>query len=320
MKRLSSLSNQLKTNHTNLSQTKNTLIEELIEKTKIIFPHLIIPTWILSPLVCLYLMKIGSFETRLNLFLFLIYQYFFVKDTKFLREILFQMKGAEYFKDYKIIIEDDQEILHSHSLFTFHPHGYFATGLYLCHLTNETIKNNVIVGSRMALYYPWGGIIMKYMGVNGANPENFELLMRSGRNISLVPGGFEESTLTQYGKQRVFLKNRKGFIKMALKHGYKVYPVYTIGETNMLYSLRNEKLGLILNKIKLPGTLPYSRNVFLANNNEELITIIGKKIDLPKKDNPTQEDIDYYHNLYVENLKRMYSKYKRDQDENLEIL
>lgn len=38
-----------------------------------------------------------------------------------------------------------------------------------------------------------------------------------GKNLAIIPGGFEEATLMEYGVERVVLKARKGFIKYALR-------------------------------------------------------------------------------------------------------
>jgi len=54
--------------------------------------------------------------------------------------------------------------------------------------------------------------------------------MNNGRNIAIIPGGFEEATLTSTTSTSVYIKNRKGFIKYAIKHGYSVFPLYTFGE------------------------------------------------------------------------------------------
>ena len=40
-----------------------------------------------------------------------------------------------------------------------------------------------------------------------------------GKNVALIPGGFQEATLYARGEHRVFIKQRKGFIKYALRHG-----------------------------------------------------------------------------------------------------
>lgn len=41
----------------------------------------------------------------------------------------------------------------------------------------------------------------------------------------MVPGGYEEATLTTPKELRVYIKERKGFIKYALKYGYTIRPV-----------------------------------------------------------------------------------------------
>ena len=40
--------------------------------------------------------------------------------------------------------------------------------------------------------------------------------MKKRKNITILPGGFEEATLTSHKEYRVFIKNRKGFVKYAL--------------------------------------------------------------------------------------------------------
>ena len=54
--------------------------------------------------------------------------------------------------------------------------------------------------------------------------------MKQGKNLGLVPGGFEEASLTNNDKEQIYIKNRKGFIKYALQNNYTVYPTYNFGE------------------------------------------------------------------------------------------
>ncbi len=53
--------------------------------------------------------------------------------------------------------------------------------------------------------------------------------MIQGKKVGLVPGGYEEATLTTPNQMRFYLKHRKGFIKYALRYGYTVRPVVCIG-------------------------------------------------------------------------------------------
>ncbi|CAM9488198.1 unnamed protein product, partial [Heterosigma akashiwo] len=56
--------------------------------------------------------------------------------------------------------------------------------------------------------------------------------MEKGESFGIIPGGFEEATISKLGAQRVYLKKRKGFVKYALKYGYALVPVYTFGESD----------------------------------------------------------------------------------------
>lgn len=66
--------------------------------------------------------------------------------------------------------------------------------------------------------------------MQGVNAGNMRRLLKEGKNFALVPGGFEEATMTTTKENRVFIKQRKGFIKYALEYGCTIHPVFTFGE------------------------------------------------------------------------------------------
>lgn len=57
---------------------------------------------------------------------------------------------------------------------------------------------------------------MRYAGADSVGKNNMLKNMKAGNNIALLPGGFEEATCYENGKNLIFIKNRKGFIKYAL--------------------------------------------------------------------------------------------------------
>lgn len=117
---------------------------------------------------------------------------------------------------------------------------------------------------------------------------NMEALMKKKRNIGIVPGGYEEATITSNTKFRLYLKNRKGFIKMALRTGYKICPVLIFNEHKMFKSTDFAlKFRLILNKFKIPGTLFWGRFGIFPDHNLDVYTVIGTPIELPLTPNPT---------------------------------
>ena len=54
--------------------------------------------------------------------------------------------------------------------------------------------------------------------------DTFQRLMREGGPMAVLPGGFEEATITCDNKHRIYIKKRMGFVKYALQAGYSIVP------------------------------------------------------------------------------------------------
>ncbi len=109
-------------------------------------------------------------------------------------------------------------------------------------------------------------------------------------------------------------------------YGYKIYPIYNFGENRLYYILKKwklfEQIGLIMNKIKFPGILFIGKYLFFPRSDIDVGSVIGKGIQFPKIDNPTKEEIKYYHDVYLKNLQGLYDKYKNQfgSSDKLEII
>ena len=106
--------------------------------------------------------------------------------------------------------------------------------------------------------------------------------MKKKKNLAILPGGYEEATLTTPKENRVFLQ-RKGFIKYALRFGYKVHPVFIFGEHKIYQTLdKFEKFRLLLNKLKIVGVIFWSRFGLIPEYKNEVHTVVGKGLQLPE--------------------------------------
>ena len=138
-------------------------------------------------------------------------------------------------------------------------------------------------------------------------------LMSRGKNLAIVPGGFEEATLQRYSDESVYLSRRKGFIKIALKHGYAVTPVYTFGESETFHTLTGANaFRLWLNSFKLPAVIFFGWTwfPFFPRPESELHTFIGDPIQLPLIPEATSADVDKWHKVYVEALVKLFDRHK----------
>ena len=172
-------------------------------------------------------------------------------------------------------------------MFSFHPHGVFAYGnccLIIGLLSNMNYHNNDALSrmsglsSRFMLNMPITGLLLKLWGVQAVDPQNLKRLMSSNKNIGLLPGGFQEATLTTAKQLRIFIQNRKGFIKYALKFNYSLYPTLVLNEHQVFWTFDYWlNFRMLINKIKMPGVFFFHpKSLFFYPSTVEFITVVGK--------------------------------------------
>ncbi|KAG2767373.1 hypothetical protein PC129_g2922 [Phytophthora cactorum] len=215
-----------------------------------------------------------------------------------------------------------------HALFAFHPHGVLSCGWSfggIHHMSFEQADCRWLVAESL-FYFPIMRELVNWMDFSSASKAAFRKILRTGQNACLMPGGFEEATLYERGKHRVYIKQRFGFIKLALQYGYKVHPVYTFGEEYAYHIFPYLlKFRLKLNEFKMPGVLFFGRPecFYLPRTDVDLITVVGKPLILPRIDHPTKEDIREHHEQYVATLQELFDRYKGvyavDPEATLEI-
>ena len=53
-------------------------------------------------------------------------------------------------------------------------------------------------------------------------PNTLKNIFKKNQLCAMIVGGFEDATIHKYGTDRIFLKNRKGFVKYGLEYGIKL--------------------------------------------------------------------------------------------------
>ena len=100
---------------------------------------------------------------------------------------------------------------------TVAPHGILTLGWSLlnsCELYLNSETTFLVAPAMMKL--PFIGDIMRWTNCSSCDPANMARVLGTGVNVALIPGGFQEATIYKRGKYRVFLKSKKGFIKVLL--------------------------------------------------------------------------------------------------------
>lgn len=213
-----------------------------------------------------------------------------------------------YFDQYTLDFEEP--LAKNGVMLAIHPHNVFTLGLSVNSYSGR-FGDNLICASRVLLQAPLLGLVYKLAGLTSVDAGNLTYLMKQKKNISIIPGGFEEATLTTQKENRVFILQRKGFIKYAIRYGYKIYPVFVFNENKMFNTVeRFETFRLLLNKIKLVGVIFWSRFGILPDYHTKINTVVGKAISPIQDDHPSEEIINEYHVKYVESLKQLFETHK----------
>ncbi|XP_043337202.1 2-acylglycerol O-acyltransferase 2-like isoform X2 [Cervus canadensis] len=193
----------------------------------------------------------------------------------------------------------------------FHPHGVLATGAFINLCTDGLVSSDKESATHI-------------------------LSRKGGGNLlSIVVGGVQESLNARPGAYKLVLRNRKGFIRLALTHGADLVPIFSFGENDIYDQVENSRGSWLrwfqdrLHK-SIRGSIPlfYGRGVFqysfgLMPYRRPITTVVGKPIEVQKIPHPSQEEVDKLHRRYMKELENLFEahklKYNVPRDQHLEI-
>ncbi len=223
-----------------------------------------------------------------------------------------------YYKKCKVIFEDSlpTETCNKPTFYAIHPHGAVCLGWSI--LFSSDFMDNVRFCFSPALYHsPFFKLFSMISGNPGkADKRSMVSYMKRGMNLALPPGGFEEATISSLEQDRVYIKNRKGFVKLCLQHGYSIVPVYCFGEKETFWNVQGLwSLRLKMNSFGMPAICIWGFTllpVLPKRSKNGLLVVAGKRIDVPKIENPSKEDVKLWHDKYMAALLRIFEDYKHE--------
>nr|XP_046237447.1 2-acylglycerol O-acyltransferase 1 isoform X2 [Scatophagus argus] len=144
-----------------------------------------------------------------------------------------------------------------------------------------------------------------------------------GGNIAVIAvGGAPEALDARPGALTLQVRNRKGFIKLALKHGAQLVPVFSFGENELFDQMENptgSPLRKLQNRLQsimgVAMPLFHARGVFqysfgLMPYRKPIHTIVGKPIAVIQTPSPSSEDIKSLHKVYLQSLTELFEQHK----------
>ncbi|XP_063909572.1 2-acylglycerol O-acyltransferase 1-like isoform X2 [Zophobas morio] len=168
------------------------------------------------------------------------------------------------------------------------------------------------------------------LGCISASSKSLDYVLSSpegGQVVILMPGGAVEAYNSRPGQYKFVVKNRKGFVKVALKNGSPIVPVISFGEPDLFDQVQ----GPTIRKIQefLRGILGIAPVIFsgrgffqysfgVVPRRKPIKTVVGTPIELSKVENPTREQIEDLHGRFKQELVKLFEEYKYKFLENPE--
>ena len=239
------------------------------------------------------------------------------------------MIQVEKYFGFKTTIEDEDAIAEismkgDACIFAFAPHDLIAYGASIFHYrlqrlppgrvrdTMECLVSSAILNSPiMRQIFTWNTCAP-------VSKSYFRKKLQNKESFVFVPGGAQEvfyMDKTKPNKLVLYLKERKGFIKLALETGTPICPVFCFGlDGSYAYLIPK---GSIMEKItSLVGFVPM---IFFGRwgvpfgipRPQKIHVVIGKPIYVPCRGTDIQEeDVKFYHDLYLTELRNLFERHK----------
>jgi hypothetical protein len=215
-------------------------------------------------------------------------------------------------------------------LYAIHPHGLTSTlpGFVLSDIQRRTgQKVGLVVAPLLRWINPLMRLLMGIMGIDlvSSSKSCVQREMRNGGPIGIVVGGFEEMLRTTKHRDVVYLKNRKGFLKQAVRNGYTVVPIYCFGESQIYSNRLKLRTGLRdwCAKWKVPATVPVGAggvSFMPLRLSSGALIVVGEPMRWNKSQVESCEGLDKVHAQYVTAVKQLYSAHNPFKGRKLDIV
>ncbi|KAJ3008805.1 diacylglycerol O-acyltransferase 1 [Thoreauomyces humboldtii] len=216
-------------------------------------------------------------------------------------------------------------------LFGYHPHGIIALGAWTNFGTEASDFAGKFPGLNTRLMtlatnfnIPLWREVLLSLGIVSVSRRSCDNILNKGPGHScmIVVGGATEALHAFPGTADLTIRKRLGFIKVALRNGASLVPVFTFGENDIWNQVNNPPGSLIRRTqalfqkyLTFAPPLFFGRGIFQYNVGimpfrRPVVSVVGAPIPCPKTENPSQEMILHYQEKYLDALQKVWDDHK----------
>lgn len=233
-----------------------------------------------------------------------------------LRESWFAVALYKYFS-YRFVWSDDDDQATQQCAQAWYgagpPHGVLPLANLLSIPGINSFAFRPFVGAPASVVFKTP--FLRYMTLFGSVDVSGKTMAKTtaaGTCVGIVPDGIAGIFKTKETDEVVYLKNRKGLAKLALRTGTPILPAYSIGNT-AVFDAWFDSFGVMewLSRKAQASIFVYWGRFGLPLPRRVNITMLfGRPIMVDKVAEPTDEQIDALHEQYLNQIHRLFDTHK----------
>lgn len=155
--------------------------------------------------------------------------------------------------------------------------------------------------------WSWGGLVP-------ATKENFARTFDTCGSCAVLPGGIAEMFLEGDGRtERIYLKSRFGFVKVAIEAGAHLVPIYYFGQTSLFRHIGCHSGGLLQwlsRRLRVSLVFFHGRFGLPIPYKHPMVAVVGKPLKVERTANPSRELVQRYHAQLMDAVKELFDSHK----------
>lgn len=213
-------------------------------------------------------------------------------------------------------------------MIVWHPHGAFTIGaLYVfSHFfaKDYPFKGQFVVIADLLLRVPGLSEYLLLCNARNGSSSTFNALLEQGHSVAVQPGGLIEQVSTDSDREQIFFPPKLGFIRLAIKHGVPMLPLYVFGENQLFktepwtrrvnaWLYKNLSMGsmVVIGRGGLPNSPILPNPLLMPDPQREIHMRYGESVEVgPPDDNPSEEKVLQVFESYKAALQALFEKHK----------
>lgn len=207
--------------------------------------------------------------------------------------IQFSISSSVRWNNTRVLYEDPEAFAEGAGPFIFgvEPHGVMPVALaeafnaFSGLMPPAVSKSGVhALASSTCFYAPFVRHLWWWLGIRPVGRESVRHLLSHGASVALNPGGVVECLRMQHDEEILYLKTRRGFVRMAQQTGAKIVPVFVFGHSRV-YSWRRYDHPWLERFSRFAGFAPmafWGYGGTPVPHRVPLTVIMGRPIEVPQ--------------------------------------